>query len=106
MSPVGRIIGHSQVPSSNEGMSSSPPATAAGESSSAEARRSSHRGMGTRAVHLGHGAEPLTGAIMPPIILSTTFEQRAPGVPISVSAEHVDLSDKLTMFHAHSALAI
>lgn len=41
-------------------------------------------GMGTKTVHLGHGAEPLTGAIMPPISLSTTFEQRAPGVPISV----------------------
>jgi cystathionine gamma-lyase len=40
------------------------------------------KGMGTLFVHLGHGSDTQTGAIVPPISLSTTFEQRSPGVPL------------------------
>lgn len=39
--------------------------------------------MGTLLVH-SHPSDPITGAIIPPISLSTTFEQRSPGVPIGV----------------------
>jgi len=40
--------------------------------------------FGTKAVHLGHGSDPTTGAVIPPISLSTTFEQRSPGHPLTV----------------------
>lgn len=40
-------------------------------------------GFGTQAVHLEDGSDPATGAVMPPIHLSTTFEQASPGVPIA-----------------------
>ena len=33
----------------------------------------------TLAVHAGHSADPATGAITPPIHLSTTFEREADG---------------------------
>lgn len=33
----------------------------------------------TLAIHGAHGADPQTGAVMPPIVLSSTFEQPAPG---------------------------
>lgn len=39
--------------------------------------------IGTLLVH-SHPSDPLTGAVIPPINLSTTFEQRSPGVPIGV----------------------
>ena len=41
--------------------------------------------MATKVVHAGYQFDPLTGAIMPPITLSTTFEQKSPGVPIGVT---------------------
>jgi cystathionine beta-lyase/cystathionine gamma-synthase len=34
----------------------------------------------TRAVHIGSTPDPQTGAVMPPIYLTSTFEQKAPGV--------------------------
>ncbi|KAJ3308752.1 hypothetical protein HDU76_003826, partial [Blyttiomyces sp. JEL0837] len=37
-------------------------------------------GFGTRAVHAGQIPDPTTGAVIPPISLSTTFEQSAAGV--------------------------
>lgn len=42
------------------------------------------KGFATLAVHLDHSNDAVTGAIMPPISLSTTFEQRSPGVPLGV----------------------
>ncbi len=33
----------------------------------------------TRAIHIGHDVDPSTGAIAPPLILSTTFEREADG---------------------------
>ena len=48
--------------------------------------------LGTLSVHLGHEADPITGAIIPPISLSTTFEQRSPGVPVSVKSSFIMLS--------------
>lgn len=34
----------------------------------------------TRAIHVGSKPDPQTGAVMPPVYLTTTFEQTAPGV--------------------------
>jgi cystathionine gamma-synthase len=36
-------------------------------------------GFETRAIHVGQGADPATGAVIPPISLSTTFKQGAVG---------------------------
>ena len=36
-------------------------------------------GFGTAAVHAGQDPDPATGAVIPPISLSTTFVQAAPG---------------------------
>lgn len=33
---------------------------------------------------LGHGSDLQTGAVIPPLSMSTTFEQPSPGVPFSV----------------------
>jgi cystathionine gamma-lyase len=35
----------------------------------------------TKAIHIGQEPDPVTGAVVPPVSLSTTFVQRAPGVP-------------------------
>lgn len=40
----------------------------------------SARGFSTRAVHAGLEADPNTGAVIPPISVSTTFKQSAAGV--------------------------
>ncbi|KAJ3359527.1 hypothetical protein GGF31_004019, partial [Allomyces arbusculus] len=37
------------------------------------------RGFGTAAVHAGQASDPITGAVVPPISLSTTFKHQAPG---------------------------
>jgi cystathionine beta-lyase/cystathionine gamma-synthase len=37
-------------------------------------------GFATKAVHSGQDPDPSTGAVIPPISLSTTFEQAAAGV--------------------------
>jgi cystathionine beta-lyase/cystathionine gamma-synthase len=37
----------------------------------------------TKAIHAGFHADPATGAVMPPIYLSSTFAQKSPGVPYS-----------------------
>ncbi|KAH6892777.1 cystathionine gamma-lyase [Coprinopsis sp. MPI-PUGE-AT-0042] len=41
---------------------------------------SKERGFGTRAIHVGSEPDPVTGAVIPPISLSTTFAQKEPGV--------------------------
>ncbi len=38
-------------------------------------------GFGTRAVHAGWKSDPLTGAVMPPIYMTSTYVQDAPGQP-------------------------
>lgn len=40
-------------------------------------------GFSTKAIHAGFDFDPATGAIMPPIYLSSTFAQKSPGDPIS-----------------------
>lgn len=40
--------------------------------------------IGTDCVHAGFEYDKETGAVMPPISLSTTFKQSSPGVPIGV----------------------
>ncbi|KZV91925.1 hypothetical protein EXIGLDRAFT_608413 [Exidia glandulosa HHB12029] len=37
-------------------------------------------GFGTRLIHVGSEPDPVTGAVIPPMSLSTTFKQDAPGV--------------------------
>jgi cystathionine beta-lyase/cystathionine gamma-synthase len=37
-------------------------------------------GFGTRAIHAGQDPDPNTGAVIPPISLSTTYKQSAIGV--------------------------
>ena len=37
-------------------------------------------GFGTRAIHVGSEPNPETGAVIPPISLSTTYKQNAIGV--------------------------
>ncbi|KAI8381113.1 Cys/Met metabolism PLP-dependent enzyme-domain-containing protein [Radiomyces spectabilis] len=37
-------------------------------------------GFGTRAIHAGQNPDPITGAVIPPVSLSTTFKQSAAGV--------------------------
>ena len=34
----------------------------------------------TRAIHIGQSADPSTGAVIPPLYLSTTYQQESPGV--------------------------
>ena len=38
-------------------------------------------GLSTRAVHAGQPPDPATGAVVPNIVLASTFAQRSPGVP-------------------------
>ncbi|MBS0289954.1 MAG: cystathionine gamma-synthase [Proteobacteria bacterium] len=42
----------------------------------------SNKKFGTKAIHAGFHHDEVTGAVMPPICLSTTFAQRAPAQPI------------------------
>jgi len=37
-------------------------------------------GLGTNAIHAGQPSDPISGAVIPPISLSTTFQQSSPGV--------------------------
>ncbi len=37
------------------------------------------KAFATRSIHAGHRSDPLTGAVMPPIVLSSTYAQIAPG---------------------------
>ncbi|KAH7094151.1 pyridoxal phosphate-dependent transferase [Auriculariales sp. MPI-PUGE-AT-0066] len=41
---------------------------------------SANYGFGTRLIHVGSEPDPVTGAVIPPISLSTTFKQDAPGI--------------------------
>ncbi|KAH7094143.1 Cys/Met metabolism PLP-dependent enzyme-domain-containing protein [Auriculariales sp. MPI-PUGE-AT-0066] len=48
--------------------------------SSSASSSSSDYGFGTRLIHVGSEPDPITGAVIPPISLSTTFKQDAPGI--------------------------
>lgn len=48
-------------------------------------------GFGTRAVHVGSDANEETGAVIPPISLSTTYKQSAIGIH-KVTDELIDVS--------------
>mgnify|MGYP001087815632 CR=1 FL=1 len=39
----------------------------------------SKAGIGTKVIHAGQRPEPITGAVMPPIVTSSTYAQRSPG---------------------------
>lgn len=43
-------------------------------------KRSPEHGFSTRAIHIGSEADPTTGAVIPPISLSTTYKQDEVGV--------------------------
>ena len=38
-----------------------------------------HKGFSTRAIHAGQDPEPVTGAIMPPVFLTSTYVQEELG---------------------------
>ena len=38
-------------------------------------------GFATRAIHVGSAPDPVTGAVVAPISLASTFAQRSPGEP-------------------------
>eukprot|EP00744_Colponema_vietnamica_P001910 GILI01003093.1.p1 GENE.GILI01003093.1~~GILI01003093.1.p1 ORF type:complete len:408 (+),score=147.98 GILI01003093.1:57-1226(+) len=42
-----------------------------------------NQGFGTRAIHAGQVPDPITGAVVTPISLATTFAQKSPGVTYS-----------------------
>lgn len=41
------------------------------------------QGFNTRSIHVGQTSDPTTGAVVPPIYLSSTFEQDVPGTPLN-----------------------
>lgn len=41
---------------------------------------SNNTGFGTRAIHAGQIPDAVTGAVIPPVSLSTTFKQSSAGV--------------------------
>jgi len=41
------------------------------------------QGFNTRSIHAGQTSDPTTGAVVPPIYLSSTFEQEVPGTPLN-----------------------
>ena len=41
------------------------------------------QGFNTRSIHAGQTSDPTTGAVVPPIYLSSTFEQDVPGTPLN-----------------------
>ena len=41
------------------------------------------QGLNTRSIHAGQEPDPTTGAVVPPIYLSSTFEQEVAGTPLS-----------------------
>jgi cystathionine gamma-synthase len=41
------------------------------------------QGFNTRAIHAGQASDPTTGAVVPPIYLSSTFEQEVAGEPLA-----------------------
>lgn len=50
----------------------------------AQLNKETDLGFGTRAVHVGSEHDPVTGAVISPISLSTTFAQTAPSKPIGI----------------------
>ena len=43
-------------------------------------KKTDNKKFATRTIHAGHGPEPVTGAIMPPIFATSTYVQKSPGV--------------------------
>ncbi len=41
------------------------------------------QGFNTRSIHVGQTSDPTTGAVVPPIYLSSTFQQEVPGTPLN-----------------------
>ena len=41
------------------------------------------QGFNTRSIHAGQESDPTTGSVVPPIYLSSTFEQHVPGTPLN-----------------------
>lgn len=50
------------------------------KSNSAEEHLNLAQGFGTKAIHVGQDSDPHSGAVVPPISLSTTFKQESIGV--------------------------
>jgi len=58
----------------------------------------------TLAIHAGQAPEPITGAVMPPIMLSTTFAQDGPGKHKGFEYARTDNPTRRTMEHNLAAL--
>jgi cystathionine gamma-synthase len=66
-------------------------------------QRLADKGFATRAVHGGGPPDPVTGAVVPPISLATTFEQEAVGQPLAFEYSRSDNPTRRAL-EAHLAL--
>ncbi|MFO0898634.1 MAG: PLP-dependent aspartate aminotransferase family protein [Pirellulales bacterium] len=62
---------------SHTGLDAAPLALHLGSNSNQDGAR---LGFGTRTIHAGQTPDPTTGAVMPPVYLTSTFAQQSPGV--------------------------
>ncbi len=61
--------------------------------------------LASLAIHAGQAPDPSNGAVMPPIVLSSTFAQRAPGKPLGdFEYARTDNPTRRTMEHCLAAL--
>ncbi len=51
------------------------------------------RSFATNAIHIGSEPDPHTGAVVPPLSLSSTFAQKSPGVPFPAGHEYARTSN-------------
>ncbi|EAU81556.1 cystathionine gamma-lyase [Coprinopsis cinerea okayama7 len=62
------------------------------------------KGFGTRAIHVGSEPDKTTGAVIPPISLSTTFAQSAPGVHSGFEYSRSDNPNRRALEHALASI--
>jgi len=60
--------------------------------------------LDTLAIHAGQAPDPLTGAVMPPIVLSSTFAQEGPGKHKGFEYARTDNPTRRTLEHCLAAL--
>src|SRR3954452_13740833 len=67
-------------------------------------QRDSDVGFDTLAIHAGQAPDPLTGAVMPPIHLSSTFAQDGPGKHRGFEDSRTDNPTRRMLEHCLAAL--
>src|ERR1700712_4876884 len=60
--------------------------------------------LDTLAIHAGQSPDPTTGAVMPPIVLSSTFAQNGPGQHQGFEYARTDNPTRRTLEHCLAAL--